>query len=156
MSPKNAMTGRIFLLLSFGVLIAVACFFYKFGIESEVDNLFYGAVSDRSDMPSISEVRYREIRELIKKNLHFSAHFVWAVDANTVSSVRARTSEEDIPVLIQMLGDKKGVIAVGARSVLESFGEKAIPMLLEAAKSTNPNISRGANEALIDLRNNPN
>jgi hypothetical protein len=104
----------------------------------------------RAEEPA-SDIRYREIRRLIKENLHLSAHLVRAVDARTVEAVRAQVSEADIPVLAALLHDRENVVGIGAQHVLETFGEKALPVLRQAAESANPRASTKAREAIVAI-----
>jgi len=81
--------------------------------------------------PQRSE-RYCELRQLIKKNLHLSAHLVMAVDSETIEAVSKEVTEKDIPVLVELLSDEDAAIQFGAGGVLERFEEKALPALQEA------------------------
>lgn len=96
--------------------------------------------------------RYVEIRRLIEKNLHFSAHLTWAVNADTIAALRREVTEVDIPVLVRLLGDEKSVVATGAALVLESFGEPAVPALEETAKTAKGKAAFRAEQALDNYR----
>lgn len=95
-----------------------------------------------------NDPRYEQIRHAIKKNLRFSAHLVWAVDARTIEAVRKEITEADIPVLARMLGDEENVLGIGAQHLLEALGERALPALQEAAGSTDHRVSGKAREAI--------
>src|SRR5437016_567941 len=71
--------------------------------------------------PSNRSERYCEIRRSIKKNLHLGAHLQFAVTGKTCDDVKKEVKEEDIPVLIELLGDNEYVVQVGAGGVLERF-----------------------------------
>jgi hypothetical protein len=95
--------------------------------------------------------RYLAIRNLIKKNLHWSGHLVRAVDSRTVEAVRKEVTEADIPVLIDLLSDGENVVAVGAQNVLETFGKAALPGLRKVAASTDYKVSMKAREAIAEI-----
>ena len=110
------------------------------------------------------DVRYKEIAQLIRHNRHLSGHLVLAVDARTIKAVRTQVSEKDIPVLVQMMGDKDYGVASAASGLLVTLGKQATPALTEATRSKNSSIAgqaRGAlrlledcyNEALQDVMN---
>ena len=94
------------------------------------------------------QARYLELRERIRGNLHFSAHFTWAVNTLTVRDVRGYVGEGDIPVLIAMLRDERPAIAYGASALLGTLGEAARPALEAAAASPDIDISLRARDAL--------
>lgn len=95
--------------------------------------------------------RYAKIRGLIKRNLHFSTHMTWAVDTRTIEAVRPHVTEEDIPVLVRMLGDKENVVGIGAQHMLATFGERAVPALEAAARSSNYDVRSKARDALTTI-----
>jgi hypothetical protein len=92
--------------------------------------------------------RYNEIRRAIRARRHLSAHMVMAVDARTIKAVRKRITEQDIPVLVQMMGDKNYGVASAASGLLVTLGEKAAPALRNATHSTNSSIASQAQDAL--------
>ena len=94
------------------------------------------------------QARYLELRERIRANLPFSAHFTWAVNTSTVRDVRGSVGEADIPVLIAMLRDERPAIAYGASALLATLGEAARPALEEAAVSPDIDIVLRARDAL--------
>ncbi len=104
--------------------------------------------------PSNRSERYCEIRRSIKKNLHIGAHLQLAVTGKTCDDVKKEVKDEDIPVLIELLGDNDDFVRIGAAGVLERFEEKALLALKEAAKSENWNLKMAAEEAIrnIDAR----
>ena len=55
----------------------------------------------------LETTRYDEIVCVARRNLHFSAHFSWSFNTVTVEAVMAEVRRDDIPVLVDMLGDKK-------------------------------------------------
>jgi hypothetical protein len=97
--------------------------------------------------------RYNQIRRSIKANLHLSAHMVMAVDARTIKAVREIIIEQDIPILIKMMGDKQYGVASAASSLLVTLGKKAMPALHEATNSNNSSIASQAQEALMLMEN---
>jgi HEAT repeat protein len=102
--------------------------------------------------------RYAEIMELIDDNLHFTAHFRWAVTGETIADLRDEVTPADIPVLIEMLGDEDGKARVAASGLLTTLGDAALPALEAAKESPDYRVSMGANDALIRLgecRSNP-
>lgn len=95
--------------------------------------------------------RYVEVRDLIRRNLHFSAHFTWATNAETIVKVRPRIEERDIPVLIALLEDKQRAIAYGAEGLLATLGDDAVPALRLASASSDTRISLTAASALSTI-----
>ncbi len=96
----------------------------------------------------LERLRYDQIRKWINSNRHLSAHMVRAVDARTIKEVRKHISEKDMPVLLEMLGDKDYGVASAASSLLATQGKKAVPALLEAKQSRNWQIANQATDAL--------
>ncbi len=94
--------------------------------------------------------RYAEIRHLIKANRHISGHLVLAVDTRTIKAVRNKISEKDLPILIQMMGDKDYGVASAASGLAVTLGEPARPALTEAAKGYSA-IASQARDALTLL-----
>jgi len=76
------------------------------------------------------------IRNTIKRNLHFSIH-CWcnAVTDKTVPAIRKSVSENDIPTLVNLLGDRDLGVVAGASAVLVDFGDAALPALRQAESS---------------------
>ncbi len=75
----------------------------------------------------------------------------WAVDTRTIEAVRPHVTEEDIPVLVRMLGDKENVVGIGAQHLLATFGERAVPALDAAARSSNYDVHNKARDALTTI-----
>ncbi|MGZ3241712.1 MAG: hypothetical protein ACXWJK_16075 [Burkholderiaceae bacterium] len=97
--------------------------------------------------------RYNQIRHSIKANRHLSAHMVMAVDARTIKAVRGMITEQDIPVLVRMMGDKQYGVASAASGLLATLGKKAMPALHEATNSSNSSIASQAQDALMLIEN---
>src|SRR4029079_10853121 len=91
--------------------------------------------------------RYGEIRRLIKKNLHFSAHMTWAVTTHTIAAVRPQVTEADSPVLLRMLGDAENVVGIGAQHVLAALGDPAVPGVETGPKATAYRVRRDTRAA---------
>lgn len=105
-----------------------------------------------------ADARYREILELIDDNLHFTAHLTWAVTGETIADLRDRVGQADIPLLIEMMGDKDARAKIAASGLLTTLGDAALPALEAAKQSPDYRISMGASDALIRLgqcRSNP-
>lgn len=113
-------------------------------IEWRASDSIVRAKDEREDQ----EARYDEIESLIKKNLHWTAHFVRAVDSRTIRDVRVHIVPADIPVLIRMLADSENKIRVAASGLLATQGERAVSALLEAVASDSSIVSEGASQAL--------
>jgi hypothetical protein len=94
------------------------------------------------------QARYLEIREDIRGNLHFSAHFTWAVNTRTIRDVRGSVSEDDIPTLIEMMRDERPAIAYGASALLATLGEAARPHLAAAAQLPDMSVVLKSEDAL--------
>jgi hypothetical protein len=94
------------------------------------------------------DARYQEIERLIKHNRHLSGHLVLAVDARTIKAVRTKVNEKDIPVLVQMMGDKDYGVASAASDLLVTLGKQAMPALREAMRTQNSSIVNQAQGAL--------
>ena len=94
--------------------------------------------------------RYDEIVCVARRNLHFGAHFTWSFNLPTVEAVMAEVTPEDIPVLVEMLGDERSVIRALAGNILPQLGEDGLTSLKRAAESENPTIRRTAEMALMD------
>ncbi len=94
--------------------------------------------------------RYAEIRRLIRANRHMSGHLVLAVDTRTIKAVRKKISDKDLPILIQMMGDKDYGVASAASGLAVTLGEPARPALVEAAKGYST-IAMQARDALTLL-----
>ncbi len=94
--------------------------------------------------------RYDEIVCVARRNLHFSAHFTWSFNRNTVEAVMAEVDRDDIPVLAEMLGDERGVLRTLAGNILTGLGEDGLASLKRAAESPDPIIRRTAVSALMD------
>jgi hypothetical protein len=97
--------------------------------------------------------RYAEIERLIKRNRHISAHLVLAVDSRTIKAVRTRITEKDLPVLVQMMGDKEYSVAAAASLLLVTLGKPAAPALAEAARGKDVAAANHARSALQLLDN---
>jgi hypothetical protein len=84
-------------------------------------------------------VRYREIRRVIKKNLHMNFHcWCWAYDPVSRKAVREaiRPSADDISVLKDLAGDSREQVGIGAVDLLEMIGEPAAPVLEQIAQGS--------------------
>jgi HEAT repeat protein len=102
--------------------------------------------------------RYTEILELIDDNLHFTAHFRWAVTGETIADLRDEVTPADIPVLIEKLGDEDGRARVAASGLLVTLGDAALPAVQAAKESPDYRVSLAASDALIliaECRRNP-
>lgn len=95
--------------------------------------------------------RYDEIADLIDDNLHFGRHFTWAVTVETIAEMRRHVTPADISVLIRMLGDESGTVAVAASGLLTTLGAAARPALAKAAESPDWRVSMRAHDALSTL-----
>ncbi len=105
-----------------------------------VVGLLSGCASDGpgSTTSAAEAKRYSAIRREIKRNLHFNLHcFCKAADPDTVTAVRSRVTEADIPILIRLLDDSYLQVGYGARGVLVRIGTAAVPAL-EAAQRSRP------------------
>lgn len=118
----------------------VALFFYLTYLPSPPGNL-----------TSAQRQRYAEVRDMIRRNLHFSAHFTWATNAETIVKVRPRIEERDIPVLIALLEDKQRAVAYGAEGLLATLGDDAVPALRLASASRDSRVSLTAKSALSTI-----
>ena len=94
--------------------------------------------------------RYDEIACVARRNLHFSAHFSWSFNRYTVEAVMVEVSRDDIPVLMEMLGDERGVLRSLAGNILTQLGEDGLAGLKRAAESPDRIIRRTAESALMD------
>ena len=94
--------------------------------------------------------RYIDIATLIHRNLHLGPHFTMAVDAGTIKSLRAMTSDRDVPILIAMLSDRDPIAASAAQDLLVVFGMKAVEALL-TIRRTDPYAASGAASALHSI-----
>jgi hypothetical protein len=110
-----------------------------------------GALALGTVSPVVAADRYPEIRRLIKKNLHFSGHMTWSVNTHTIDAVRPHVTEQDIPVLVRMLGDSENVVGIGAQYLLASFGDRAVESLTVAAQSSDWRVKEKAREALAKI-----
>lgn len=89
-------------------------------------------VSDQSD-------QVKRVRKTLKKNLHFralgSGHMIlrpgWYADQSGVAAAHSAMNEDDIPVLVSLIGREKlkGEIHSMGILVLGMFGEKALPCI---------------------------
>ena len=84
------------------------------------------AQSETVNAMRADQARYVQLERIIKKNRHVSAHLVLAVDARTIKEVRKQMSVADIPILMQMLGDKNYGVA-SAASEKPASAELATP-----------------------------
>lgn len=102
--------------------------------------------------PPARQARYLQIKRLIQDTRHFeiSAHFVmgFKVNPRDIRAVRPRITRNDIPVLVQMMGDQDAWASAGSRMLLASFGRPAMPALREATQSGNPSIAQHARDTL--------
>lgn len=94
--------------------------------------------------------RYDEIVCVARRNLHFSAHMTWSFNRYTVEAVMAEVGPADIPVLVDMLGDERGVIRMLAGNVLADLGEDGVTGLRRAVQSRDSVVRSTAETALMD------
>jgi len=95
--------------------------------------------------------RQAEIACMIRRNLHFSAHFTWAFNRHTIEAVRAEVGEEDIPPLVRLMGHDRPAVRMAAGHLLLSLGEPALEALREAAGSADWHTRYVAQDALSTL-----
>ncbi len=93
--------------------------------------------------------RYAEIACVARRNLHFSAHFTWSFNRYTVEAIMAEVSRDDIPVLVEMLGDERSVLRMLAGSILPKLGEDGLASLKQAVESRDHIVRRTAESALM-------
>ena len=98
----------------------------------------------------LKTTRYDEIACVARRNLHFSAHMTWSFNRYTVDAVMAEVSRDDIPVLVEMLGDERSVLRTLAGNILTNLGKDGLASLKRAAGSHDPIIRRTAESALTD------
>ncbi len=98
----------------------------------------------------LETTRYDEIVCVARRNLHFSAHFSWSFNTVTVEAVMAEVRRDDIPVLVDMLGDERIVLRALAGNILTKFGEDGLASLKRAAESEDHIIRYTAKSALMD------
>ena len=103
----------------------------------------------------IGQSRQDEIACMIRRNLHFSAHFTWASNRHTLEAARAETSEADIPHLVGLLGHERPSVRMAAGHLLASFGEPGRLALQEAARSPDWIVRYVADDILWTLDNAP-
>jgi hypothetical protein len=101
------------------------------GSIEQCQQILNGA-TDQSD-------QVKRVRETLKKYLHFRAlgdgHMIlrpgWYADYSDIVSAHSSMSEDDIPVLVSLIG--RGKLKDGMRSIgfgaLGMFGEKALPCI---------------------------
>lgn len=93
--------------------------------------------------------RYAELRKTIKHKFHFSVDCVCVTsDPNTVKAKRKHVTEKDMPVLVELLGARDLAVATTACAVLQTFQEAAIPLLHEAAQSSDAQTKKPADVAI--------
>jgi hypothetical protein len=97
--------------------------------------------------------RYREIGRSIQHHRHLSGHMTMAVDTRTIKAVKAGIGAKDIPVLVQMMGDKDYGVASAASGLLVTLGKDALPALTQAEQSKNASIATQARDAVQSMRN---
>lgn len=98
----------------------------------------------------VASTRYDEIACLARRNLHLSAHMTWSVNRYTVDAVKAEVGAEDIPVLVEMLGDERSVLPGLAGYLLTELGPDGLAALNRATESPDPEIRWAAQSALMD------
>lgn len=125
---------RLGILLLAGILLSAAGFYY-----------FVFAHQDRA--PG----RYGEIHQLIMDNRHLGRHFTLATNTDTIKTVRKQVTVTDVPILLTMLGDEKGAVAVAAGGLLVMLGAPGEAALREASQSKDVRTSMHADTALIHL-----
>jgi len=94
--------------------------------------------------------RYDEIACVARRNLHFSAHMTWSFNRYTVEAVMAEVGPDDIPALVEMLGDERSVLRTLAGHILARLGADGLASLNRAAESQDPIVRRTAESALTD------
>ena len=103
----------------------------------------------------VAPTRQAEIACMIRRNLHFSAHFSWAFNRHTLDAVRAEIGEDDIPDLVGLMAHDRPAVRMAAGHLLISFGEPALGPLREAARSPDRIVRYVAEDALWTLENAP-
>ena len=66
--------------------------------------------------------RYDELKRVIDRNTGF-AHMTRGMNMYTLIALRSCVTEQDVPVLTQLLGDRDHVTQLAAASVLADLGE---------------------------------
>jgi putative ribosome biogenesis GTPase RsgA len=122
-----------------------------FAIVTMLCSLQAQAQSETVSATGSDQARYSQIERLIMKNRHLSAHFVLAVDARTIKAVRNQVSNADIPVLVEMLGNKNYGVASAASGLLVTLGEQVRPILILAKNVKNSPAAIHAHDALKRL-----
>ena len=122
-----------------------------FAIIALLCNFPAHAQSETVSATRADQARYVQLERLIKKTRHVSAHLVLAVDARTIKDVRKQISVADIPILVQMLGDKNYGVASAASGLLVTLGEQARPILIVAKNVKNSTAAIHAQDALQRL-----
>ena len=92
--------------------------------------------------------RAAEIACEIRRNLHFSAHFTWAVNVRTLAAVSPEVSESDIPALVSLLAHRRPAVRFAAGALLTEFGEAGLAALREAQRSSDVRVALQAADAL--------
>ncbi len=100
----------------------------------------------------LATTRYDEIACLARRNLHLSVHMTWSVNRDTVDAVMAEVGPDDIPVLVEMLGDGRAVLPSLAGYVLTGLGADGLAALNRAAESLDPDVRWAAQSALMDYQ----
>ena len=103
------------------------------------------------DLTLEQQQRYTKIEGYIQDNLHIGAHFVYAVGVNTTIAVWPKITEQDIPVLLHMLGDYRVTVSGGASRLLVKFGDRVIPKLNKIEKSSTRYAGSAAYQAILTL-----
>jgi hypothetical protein len=94
--------------------------------------------------------RSDEIACVIRRNLHFSAHFTWTFNRPTIDAVLAEVGPEDLPALAKLLGDERRLVRKATGQTLLYLGDPGIAQLEAAARSPDPLVRETAEWALAD------
>lgn len=101
----------------------------------------------------IGQSRQDEIACMIRRNLHFSAHFTWAFNRHTLEAVREQITDADVASLAGLLGHDRPAVRMAAGYLLASIGEPGRVALQEAARSPDWIVRYVAEDVLWTLDN---
>ncbi|MGR9099811.1 MAG: hypothetical protein ACU826_04515 [Gammaproteobacteria bacterium] len=96
----------------------------------------HAVLEELTDCFSVS--RLREIRCMIRSNLHFGPHLGLSVNRETILAVKTELNDGDIELLLDLLTDEDRRIALASRQLLAEFGETGYLKLTERFQSTDP------------------
>lgn len=131
--------------VTIGRAVAVVLLAGAFGVVADFFRPKYGWCP--------GSARRDEIACHIRRNLHFSAHFTWAMNRYTIEAVRPNITAADIPDLVALMGHERAAVRFAAGALIASFGAAAIAPLREAARSQDMRIRHTAEDALWTLEN---